>query len=128
MANVAGPVVYAYTRTQAIADGVLVDVTEWASASKGFLGGFTVPVALTRRLWDAIDVDHVRPRPACQDTRGRAHDVLWIASLAVRGAFSRRERQADFAVLLQVGRQRRQFLRAVVDADGVTIGFQRDEW
>ena len=41
-----------YTREQAIEDGVLVDVTEWAgSGPNGMLGGFSVPVAMTRALW-----------------------------------------------------------------------------
>lgn len=129
MANQAGPIIYTYTREQAIADGVLVDVTDLArGAARGLPGGFTVSVAMTRRLWDAVDVDHVpaRERPACQDTQGRAHNVLWIAALAVWRA--RGAQETDFAVLLHVGRQRRQFLRAVVDASGVTIGFQHDEW
>ena len=39
-----GPVISAYTRQQAIADGVLVDVTTTASEA-----GFAIPVAVTVR-------------------------------------------------------------------------------
>ena len=41
-----GEVVYAYTRAEAIADGVLVDVTELARAA-----GFRHPVAMTSAAW-----------------------------------------------------------------------------
>ena len=36
------PVIYSYTRKQAIEDGVLVDLTEWSKET-----GFTIPVACT---------------------------------------------------------------------------------
>ncbi len=42
-----GPVIYSYSRAQAIADGVLVDVTETATAAQ-----FKVPVAMTAALWE----------------------------------------------------------------------------
>ena len=40
----------AYTRAQAIADGILVDVSETAREA-----GFNIPVALTRTVWDYGD-------------------------------------------------------------------------
>lgn len=116
-----GEPISVYTRAQAIADGVLVDVTEWASAEKGFHGGFRCPVAFTANLWAAID-----RKTAHQDTRGRAHDVLWMSSLALRGATKRGENQTGFKVLLQVARTKAQILRVVADGDGVTIGFPAD--
>ena len=43
------PPVSVYTREQAIEDGVLVDVIDWASSGPdGMLGGFPVPVVMTR--------------------------------------------------------------------------------
>jgi len=50
-----------------------------------------------------------------------------MASLAVRGAQARRVESANFAVLLSVGRAKKQVLRLVLDGDGVTIGFRDDE-
>ena len=59
------------------------------------LGGFIVPVAITRALWTIIDIDpqstdEPRWRKLAQargeSTRGRAHDVLWLASIATRRA------------------------------------------
>ena len=41
-----GNVIYSYTRAQAIADGVLIDVTDEAKAH-----GFKVPVAITDHLF-----------------------------------------------------------------------------
>jgi hypothetical protein len=86
-----GQPISVYTRAQALADGVLVDVTPWASnGPEGMLGGFSVPVAITRALWAVIDIDTreqtgVDPRwrrlarERGESTRGRAHDVLWLA-------------------------------------------------
>lgn len=71
-------VIYAYTRADALADGVLVDVSEWAS-SREMLAGFSIPVAFTQALWSLVEA----PPGSCQDTRGRAHDVLTLARFAV---------------------------------------------
>lgn len=67
LAAVFGPPIHIYTRAQAIADGVLVDVTEEAQRF-----GFGVPVAVTRAVWtDAAD--HIQLRHvvcmACQAAR-----------------------------------------------------------
>ena len=40
------PVIFSYTRAQAIEDGVLVDLTEWAAET-----GFKIPVACTATVW-----------------------------------------------------------------------------
>lgn len=63
-------VIFSYTRAQAIADGVLVDVTDTAKAC------FRYPVALTRAVWDR----YVKVPAACpwQDEDGRLWDILWM--------------------------------------------------
>ena len=38
--QILGEPIHVYTRRQALEDGVLVNVTEWASGETGFLGGF----------------------------------------------------------------------------------------
>jgi hypothetical protein len=78
-----GEPIYVYTRADALADGVLVDVTEWASAEEGFIGGFRVPVAVTASVWQDLN-DIPTWAEGCQDLRGRAHDLLFMASLAAR--------------------------------------------
>lgn len=99
-----GAPISVYTRAQAIEDGVLVDVTEWASADKGFIGGFKCPVAVTREVW--ADIERC---PPLQDIRGRAHDLLWMASLAARRGGS----VTLFTVIMQVGRTKRQIYKMV---------------
>lgn len=68
----------AYTRGQAIEDGVLVDVSAVASEA-----GFRYPVALTRAVWAMVE-DIPPQLQGIQDARGRLWDVLWMASLAAR--------------------------------------------
>ncbi len=119
MAEVFGDPIFVYTRAQALEDGVLVDVTEWASADKGFIGGFKCPVVMTRALWGRVEA----PRGSIQDTRGRAHDVLWLASLTVRRLC--REQKETGVFVVRLGR-RNETLRVVIDGGGVTIGFPSD--
>ena len=42
-----GPVISIYSRAQAIEDGILVDVSDTAREA-----GFTIPVAVTRTVWN----------------------------------------------------------------------------
>ena len=117
-----------YTREQALEDGVLVDVTEWASSTTGFLGGFTCPVALTQSLWAAIE-SIPKSLEGIADVRGRAHDVLWMASLAVRSMIKRDIRDACFKVILpsRGTRKRNRILRVTfTETEGFTIGFPED--
>ena len=78
-----GEVVYAYTRQQAIEDGVLIDVTEMAREA-----GFRWPVTVTAAVWaDCIawseDDD---ARQVYQDESGRLWDLLFVATYAVQSA------------------------------------------
>lgn len=69
-----------FTRAQALADGVLVDVTETALEA-----GFTFPTAVTQALWE--EIENVPEEVAGYETpEGRLWDVLFMASLAVRGS------------------------------------------
>ena len=63
--------IHTYTRRQAIADGVLVDVTERAKEA-----GFRVPVALTSTAW--AECVTVPEGLGDQDETGRLWDVLWM--------------------------------------------------
>ena len=73
------PLIYSYTRKQAIEDGVLVDLTPWARET-----GFTIPLACTATVCN----QHVTPpegsRAVGQSERGRAHDLLWMLWLAIK--------------------------------------------
>ena len=73
-------VIYSYTRAQALADGVLIDVTNHAKAL-----GFRVPVAVTDHLYNG----YVAFVPSGlesegQSTAGRLHDLLSLAMIAAR--------------------------------------------
>jgi len=76
-----GPVIFSYTRAQAIEDGVLVDITSWAKES-----GFTCPVAITRGAYDTTIAVSEAEKALGQSVRGRGHDVLWMFYLACRRA------------------------------------------
>jgi hypothetical protein len=77
-------IIFAYSRAQAIADGVLVDVTKTAREA-----GFRVSVVLTSAVW-AECVAWNEKEAAIQDEAGRLWDVVWLASQAARG-----NRQSD---------------------------------
>lgn len=72
--------VYSYSRRQAIADGVLLDVTAMAQEA-----GLRYPVALTAAAW----AECVTWRVGADDGQcesGRLWDVLFMARLAARQA------------------------------------------
>jgi hypothetical protein len=71
-----GPVVYAYTRKQAVADGVQVDVSKTAQEA-----GIKFPMFLTRAVFDAYVT--VPPNVAAQDEAGRMWDVVWMTRFAI---------------------------------------------
>ncbi|MXW35303.1 MAG: hypothetical protein F4103_14475 [Boseongicola sp. SB0673_bin_14] len=75
-----GAVIFAYTRGQAIEDGVLVDVSETAREA-----GFRIPVAVTRTVWERL-VALPEGYLGVQDEDGRLWDVLWMAYVHVRSA------------------------------------------
>lgn len=103
--------IYRYTRAQAIDDGMLVDLTEWASATKGFHGGFRVPVAVTTGVWADLNAIPAS-RQSIEDVRGRAHDLLWMASLAARRAGN--SSAIHFEVILTLGRRKRQTYKLMI--------------
>ena len=78
-----GGTIHRYTRTQALADGVLIDTTDTAREA-----GFRVPVALTADAWNMAvgwaDADSARQIE--QDEAGRLWDVLWMAYVAAQRA------------------------------------------
>jgi len=75
--SIFGDVIHSYTRTQAIEDGVLVDVTPVAREA-----GIKFPVALTRAVWDKYVVPGPRAKEYGQTKSGRLWDTLWMLRLA----------------------------------------------
>lgn len=82
------PIIYRYTRKQAIGDGVLIDLTEWARET-----GFTIPVACTAAVWNQYVVPPEPPEhpehpdgtnELGQSERGRGHDLLFMLLVAIK--------------------------------------------
>src|SRR6478736_1769888 len=71
-----GEIIYAYTRAQAVADGVQVEVTKTAQEA-----GIRFPVFLTRAVWDAYVA--VPPDVTGQDEAGRLWDIVWMLRFAI---------------------------------------------
>ena len=72
-----GPIIFKYTRAEAIADGALLDATETAREA-----GFKVPVALTAEVWSRYVTVTPAAEEAGNDLDGRLWDVLWMAHIA----------------------------------------------
>ena len=101
-----GEPISVYTRAQALADSVLVDLSAWAgSGPDGMLGGFKVPVAVTAAVWGDIHAIPARLE-GLASVRGRAHDLLWMASCAARRAGDGPE--VRFRLILPIQGERRQ--------------------
>lgn len=73
--------IYSYTRKQAIADGVLVDVSKVAQEA-----GIKYPVAVTSTLWESL----IKPTPELeaqgQSFDGRLWDLLFMFAFYARAA------------------------------------------
>lgn len=69
-----------YSRDEAIEDGVLVDVTSYATFVGG--AGFKVPVVMTRTLFGLCE--DIPKAQSHQDLAGRIHDVVWMAFMCFR--------------------------------------------
>ena len=81
LTEVFGAVVSSYSRKQAIADGVLIDVSE---AANGL--GFRVPVAMTLEAWgDCVAWSETENNPSFQqDEASRLAELLIAARAAAR--------------------------------------------
>jgi hypothetical protein len=71
-----GPVIYSYTRAQAIADGVQIDVTKTAQEA-----GIKFPVFLTRGVFETYVA--VPEGVTGQDEAGRLWDVVWMLRFGI---------------------------------------------
>ena len=79
--NIFGEIIYSYTPAQAIADGVLIDVSEAAKEA-----GFKIPVVMTETVWDQYVAwaDDDTEKQIIQDQSGRLQDILWLLYLACK--------------------------------------------
>ena len=68
--------VFSYSRSKAIADGVLFDVSSFAREA-----GFTDPMAFTAGLWAAYGEPNTTPA----EDRGTTWDIIWMLRCAAVG-------------------------------------------
>jgi hypothetical protein len=101
------PVIFSYTRAQAIEDGVLVDLTAWAKET-----GLRIPVACTSTVWHGYIVPPKGTKELGQSERGRVHDVLWLLNVAIRADRDAPRDQIRYRVL---------FLQAPSKTEEVTL-------
>jgi len=111
--NLWGEPIFSYTRAQAIADGVLIDLTT-ATDDKGQRlcpqVGFKVPVAITRTAWAKTIEAGGRWKPdgegevlelkGGQSLTGRLWDLLWM--LRVASGKAANSDRVHFQVLVDV--------------------------
>ena len=90
------PVIFSYTRAQAIEDGVLIDLTEWAKET-----GFKIPVACTATVWNKYIVPPDGTKELGQSERGRAHDLLWLLYTTIKRSPAGQDRLLFKVIFLQ---------------------------
>jgi hypothetical protein len=76
-----GEIIYAYTREQALADGVLIDVSKMAKEA-----GISFPTAVTSAVWHEFIVPNQAMVEFGQDENGRLWDVLWMLRVNIMRA------------------------------------------
>jgi hypothetical protein len=76
MEDLFGPVIYSYTREQAIEDGVLIDLS--AIAPDVCSQHYKYPIACTETVWNIIEEAVNNPKWDC-DTKGIIHDLLFMS-------------------------------------------------
>ena len=78
-------IIHAYTRAQALEDGVLGDLSQLAREA-----GFRWPLAVTRAVWDVLEPSEGLKTEG-QSWTGRAWDMLFILRVSLRQSRDGRE-------------------------------------
>jgi hypothetical protein len=122
-----GEPIYSYSRRQAIADGVLVDVTIMAREA-----GMRYPVAVTRSVWDELVVPDEDSRREGQCEPGRMWDILWMLRMSVQAGETGREVRFPVIFVAAGNRRTRVTLKAVCGPDDdlspcITIMFEDED-
>ena len=69
-----GDVISVYSRSQAIEDGFLIDLTQFPVCREHY----KYPIACTSTVWDIIERAVNNPK-WCNDYVGVLHDILWMS-------------------------------------------------
>jgi hypothetical protein len=108
-----GEIIYAYTRAQAIADGMQVDVCTTAREA-----GIRFPVFLTRAVYDAYVT--VPPGMTGQDEAGRLWDIINLLKFAIRKAQPGRAR-LPFALYVRNDNRRPRLVKLIATCGALDI-------
>jgi hypothetical protein len=96
------PILFAYTRERALADGELVAIETGIAREAGFVW----PIAVSRALWQVVEPNE-REALCGQSVEGRLWDLLTVSRLAIKSA-KEDGTAIDFPVLFyEVDRGRR---------------------
>ncbi len=76
LTEIFGQPIYTYTRAQAVADGLQVEVTKTAQEA-----GIRFPMFITRAVYDTYVT--VPPGVTGQDEAGRLWDLVWMTRFAI---------------------------------------------
>ncbi len=76
LTEIFGQPIYTYTRAQAVADGLQVEVTKTAQEA-----GIRFPMFITRTVYDTYVT--VPPGVTGQDEAGRLWDLVWMTRFAI---------------------------------------------
>jgi len=76
LTEIFGQPIYTYTRAQAVADGLQVEVTKTAAEA-----GIRFPMFITRAVYDTYVT--VPPGVTGQDEAGRLWDLVWMTRFAI---------------------------------------------
>lgn len=93
------PIIFSYTRAQAIADGVLIDVTAQAAEV-----GFKVHTVVTDHLYGEYVVPTAGLEGEGQSVEGRLHDLLFRTLLAAKAIRDSDRVEFDVLFLMAPGR------------------------
>ena len=95
LADLFGDVIYSYTRAQAIADGVLVDMTQGELGALLREVGFNRHTVMTATAFGKVIQSPGADLPAGQDIQGRWWDVLNGMKAAILAAIRKNPAECD---------------------------------
>lgn len=120
-----GEPISVYTRAQALADGMLVEITPTAKEA-----GFRFPCAITAALWQVFET--IPSRTPWEDVPGRLWDVVWMAKMQ-SGKCKEGVSRFVFELILHRVDVRSKYTQLVMDCGSgdtgepvLTVGFAED--
>ena len=95
-----GEPVSVYSRSDALADGVLIE----ADPAMCKEAGIRIPVAISDHLWSVVNPDNIETMPG-QSLSGRLWDLLWMFRISVGSRKGQGSDRLTYKVLMQLRRE-----------------------